>query len=177
MTDSEKNPKEKQPDRGEEREKRETGEGKRKRDTRGRTKGKEQGMKVEAATAHFSRGSLRFSPQPRVPEVDEHGHVGPFVLGCPSGVCTPGDRDVIWPRSSSTKDETSCPVLSSQALDHRRWSMGEMEDREASGGFGWRMRKVAGGGACGFGVSVRVEEPGGVVDVVVGGGGTRAFMS
>ena len=35
------------------------------------------------------------------------------------------------------------------------------------------MRKVAGGGACGFDVSVRVEEPGGVVDVVVGGGGMR----
>ena len=32
---------------------------------------------------------------------------------------------------------------------------------------------MAGGGACGFGVSVRVEEPGGVVEVVVGGVGMR----
>ena len=53
---------------------------------------------------------MQVSPQPQVHEVDEHGRVGPFVLGCPSGVCTPGDHDVVWPRSSSTKGGTLCPV-------------------------------------------------------------------
>ena len=85
---------------------------------------------MEAATAHFFKRSVRFSPQPQALEVDEHGHVGPFVLGCPSGVCTPGDHGVIWPRSSSTKDGTSCPALSSLVLDHQRWSMDEIEDHE-----------------------------------------------
>ena len=78
-------------------------EGKRK--MRRKTEGKKQGKKHGSSdsTLFSDRRSMQFSPQPQVPEVDEHGHVGPFVLRCPSGVCTLGDHDVIWPRSSSTK--------------------------------------------------------------------------
>ena len=45
--------------------------------------------------------------------------------------------------------------------------------RGGSAGFGCRSRKVGDGGAFGFGVSVRVEEPGGVVEVVLDGAAGR----
>jgi hypothetical protein len=39
--------------------------------------------------------------------------------------------------------------------------------RGGSAGFGWRIRRVGGGGAFGFGVKVRVEVPGGVAEAVL----------
>jgi hypothetical protein len=80
---------------------------------RNRTKRKEQNWNVRnLAGAHFSffGMSLPFSLQPLVHEADERDHVGPFVSRFPISVCTPEDHDEVELRSSSTKDETLCPV-------------------------------------------------------------------
>ena len=53
-----------------------------------------------------------------------------FVSGCPISICTPGDRDGVWHRSTSTKDGTLCPASCSSALDRQQWSMDEMAEHE-----------------------------------------------
>ena len=129
---NEKNPTEEQQTRGEERDTKETGEKKEREEEKKRrnTRRRTQGRKIEIGSSGgplVFRRSMRFSLQPQVPHVR---HIGPFVLGCPSGSYIPGDHDVVWRRSSSTKDGTWCPALSSLTLDHQRWSMDGMGDNE-----------------------------------------------
>ena len=116
---------------GDRREKKEREEEKKRRNTRRRTQGRNIEIGSSGGPLVFRR-SMRFSFQPQVPQVGEHGHIGPFVFGCPSGSYIPGDHDhdVVWRRSPSTKDRTWCPALSSLTLDHQRWSMDGMEDHK-----------------------------------------------
>jgi hypothetical protein len=81
----------------EKRRERPQGQGEGRKRERERERKKEKDWDTRSSGSIFFGGrSSRVSPQPQVHEVDEHGHVGPFVSGCPSEAYRPGDHDVVW---------------------------------------------------------------------------------